>query len=189
MNEEGSPADTVDDMPEVVPDDVGNGGAENEESESAGHVSFVSPGSEELEPEAKNRKLANINRSKARITQVLSLQKYDGSMQKMTKMVPDLEFGENREKNEEVIIEKLTDRKDMSTPHGDEKWADKFRNTVFVGDVNGGIERHKHMVIEARKTESEFFSLQVPSPMLRNTEARLSARGGTAPTPLDNLED
>ena len=56
------------------------------------------------------------------------------------------------------IVEKLADRKDMCTPHdADEKWADMFRDTVFVDDVNGGNELDKPLVIEARKTEMEFF--------------------------------
>ena len=46
----------------------------------------------------------------------------------------------------------------MCTPHNnDEKWADMFRDTVFVDDVNGGDELDKNLVIEARKTEMEFF--------------------------------
>ena len=32
-----------------------------------------------------------------------------------------------------------------------------FRDTVFVDDVNGGNELDMNLVIEARKTEMEFF--------------------------------
>ena len=55
------------------------------------------------------------------------------------------------------VVEKLADRKDMCALHdNDAKWADMFRDTVFVDYVNGG-ELDKHLVIEARKTEVEFF--------------------------------
>ena len=77
----------------------------------------------------------------------------------MTKMLLDLEFGQTRDHRENVasIIEKLADRKDMCALHDDdEKWADMFRDTVFVDDVKGGNELDKHLVIEARKTETEF---------------------------------
>ena len=117
-------------------------------------------GNLEREPEAKRRKLANVHRSKARFTQVLRLQKYDGSLQKVTKMLLDLEFGKTKDHHENVtsIVEKLAGRKDMCTPHDDdEKCADMFRDTVFVDDVNGGNELDKHLVIGARKTEMEFF--------------------------------
>ena len=58
-----------------------------------------------------------------------------------------------RTRGKESIIEKLTDRKDMCTPHDDDaKWVDMFRDTVFVDGVNGGDELDKHLVIEARKT-------------------------------------
>ena len=103
---------------------------------------------------------ANVHRSKASFTQVPRLQNYDGSLQKMTKMLLDLEVGKTRDHRENVtsIIENLADRKDMCTPHDDdEKWADMFRDTVSVDDVNGGNELGKHLVIEARKTEMEFF--------------------------------
>ena len=74
----------------------------------------------------------------------------------MTKMLLDLEFGKARDHLENVtsIIEKLADRKDMCTPHNDdEKFADMFRDTVFVDDVNGGNELDNNLVIEAGKTE------------------------------------
>ena len=134
-------------------------GPEAGESETTRFKSSVLEGNLGHESEAKRRKLANFHRSKARFTQVLRLQKYDGSVQKVTKMLLDLEFGKMKDHHEDVtsIVEKLADRKDMCTPHDDEKWADMFRDTVFVGDVNGGNELDKHLVIEARKTEMEFF--------------------------------
>ena len=56
------------------------------------------------------------------------------------------------------VIEKLADRKGMCTPHdNDEKWADMFRDTMCVDDVNDGNELDRNLVIEARKTEMEFF--------------------------------
>ena len=134
-------------------------GPEVGESENTRIKSSVPEGNLEHEPEAKRRKLANVHRSKARFTQVLRLQKYDGSLQKMTKMLLDLEFGKARDHRESVtsIIENLADLKDMCTPHDDdEKWADMCRDTVFVDDVNGGSELDKHLAIEARKTELEF---------------------------------
>ena len=84
----------------------------------------------------------------------------DGSLQKMTEMLLDLEFGKTRDHRENVtsIIESLADQKNMCTPHNDdEKWADMFRDTVFVDNVNGGNELDTHLVIEVRKTEMEFF--------------------------------
>ena len=131
-------------------------GPEAGESETNMLKSSVLEGNLGHEPEAKRRKPANVHRSKARFTQVLRLQKYDGSLQKMTKMLLNLEFGMTKDHHENVksIVEKLADRKDMCTPHDDdEKWADMFRDTVFVDDVNGGNELDKHLVIEARKTE------------------------------------
>ena len=124
-------------MPEVVPEDVEDGieadeehdmlyGAEDGQWLSATPKSGVPPGNAELEPEVKRRKLANICRSKSRFATMLRLQKYDGSIQKRTKML-DQEFGKNGDNNEEVtsIIEKLTDCKDMPTLHvEEEKWAD-----------------------------------------------------------------
>ena len=74
-------------------------------------------------------------------------------------MLLDLEFGKTRDHRENVtsIIENLADRKVMCTPHDDdEKWADTFRDTVFVDDVTGGSELDKHLVIEAIP-EMEFF--------------------------------
>ena len=71
-----------------------------------------------------------------------------------------MEFGKTKDHHENVtsIIETLADWKDMCIPHDDdEKWADMFRDTVFVDDVNGGKELDKHLVIQARKTEMEFF--------------------------------
>ena len=112
-------------------------------------------GNPEHEPEAKRRKFANFH---ARFAQVLRSQKYDGSLQKMTQMLL-VKFGKTRDHRESVtsVVEKLADRKDMCTPqNNDEKWADMFRDTVFV-DVNGGNELDKNLVIEARKTEMEFF--------------------------------
>ena len=75
-------------------------------------------------------------------------------------MLLDLEFSKTRDHRENVtsIIEKLADRKDMLTPHDDDaKWADMFRNTVLVDDLNGGNELDKHLLIKARKTEMELF--------------------------------
>ena len=120
----------------------------------------VPEGNPDNESEAKRRKLANVHGSKARFAQVLRSQKYDGFLQNMTKMLHDLEFGKTRDHRENVttVVEKLADRKDMCTPHNnDEKWADMFRDTVFVDDVNGGNELDRNLVIEARKTEMEFF--------------------------------
>ena len=74
----------------------------------------------------------------------------DGSLQKMTEMLLDLEFGKTRDHRENVtsIIESLADRKDMCTSHSDdEKWAHMFRDTVFVDNVNGGNELDTHLVI------------------------------------------
>ena len=108
------------------------------------------------EPEAKRRKLANVHRNKARFTHVLRMQKYDGSLQKMTKMLLDLEFDKTRDDRENVtsIIEKLSDRKEMCTRLDDDaKWAGMFRDTLFVDDVNGGNVLDKHLVIEARKRD------------------------------------
>ena len=98
MNEDGGPADAGDDVPELSPEDVEVGveadeehdvlyGPEAGESETTRLKSSVPEGNLEHEPEAKRRKLANVHRSKARFTQVLRLQKYDGSMQKVTKML------------------------------------------------------------------------------------------------------
>ena len=91
-------------------------------------------GNLEHEQEAKRRKLANVHRSKARFTQALRSQKYDGSLRNMTKMLLDSEFGKTRDHRENVtsIIEKLADPKGTCTLHdGDAKWADMFRDTVF----------------------------------------------------------
>ena len=107
-------------------------------------------GNLEHEKESKRRNVAKVHRSKARFFQVLRLQKHDGSLQKMEKMLLDLEFGMTRDHRENAtsIIEKLADQKDMPTPHDDdEKWADMFRDTVFVDDVDGGNELDKHLVI------------------------------------------
>ena len=165
MNEDGGPADASEGVPELSPEEVGVEadeehdvlyGPEAGESETTRLTSSVPEGNLEHEPEAKRRKLANVHRSEARLTQVLRLQKYDGSLQKVTKMLLDLEFGKTKDHHENVtsIVEKLADRKDMCN---DEKWADMFRDTVFVDDVSGGNEMDKHLVIEARKTEMEFF--------------------------------
>ena len=54
---------------------------EAEESETTRLKSSVPEGNLEHEQEAKRRKLANVHRSKARFTQVLRLQRYDGCNQ------------------------------------------------------------------------------------------------------------
>ena len=151
-------------MPDLSPEDVEVGIEADEEhdvqygpgeSETTRLKSSVPEGNLEHEPEAKKRKLANVHRSKARFAQVLKLQNYNGSLQKVTKMLLDLELGKTKDHHENVtsIVEKL-----VCSPHDDdEKWADMFRDTVFVDDVNGRDELDKHLVIEARKTEMEFF--------------------------------
>ena len=96
--------DAGDGVPELSPEDVEVGVEADEEhdilyepeageSETTRLKSSVPEGNLEHEPEAKRRKLANVHRSKARFTQLLRLQKYDGSLQKVTKMLPDLEYG------------------------------------------------------------------------------------------------
>ena len=98
MNEDGGPADAGDGVPELSPEDVEVGveadeehdalyGPEAGESETTRLKSSVPEGNLEHEPEAKRRRHANVHRSKARFTQVLRLQKYDGSLQKVTKML------------------------------------------------------------------------------------------------------
>ena len=134
MNEDGGPADAGDGVPELSPEDVAVGveadeehdvlyGPETGESETTRLKSSVPEGNLEHEPEAKRRKLANVHRSQPRFTQVLRLQKYDGSLQKVTKMLLDLEFGKTKDHHENVtsIVEKLADRKDMCTPHDDDE--------------------------------------------------------------------
>ena len=167
MNEVGGSADTGDGVPVSSREDVEVGveadeehdvlyGPEAGESEDTRPEASVPEGNPEHEPKDKRRKLANVHASKARFAQVVRLQKYDGSLQKMTKMLLDLEFGKTRDHRENVtsVIEKLADRKGLCTPHNDdEKWADLFRDTVFVDDVNGGNELDKNLVIEARKTD------------------------------------
>ena len=72
-------------------------------------------------------------------------------------MLLALELGKTRDhrKNVTSIIENLAHWKRMCTPHDDdEKWADVFRDTVFVDDVKDGNELHK---IEARKSGMELF--------------------------------
>ena len=161
INQVGHSVDTGDDVPVSSPEDVEVGveadenhdvvyGPEDGESEDMRPEASVPKGNLEHEPEAKRRRLANVHGSKERFAQVLRLQKYDGSF----------EEGDQRDHRENVtsIIEKLNDWKDMCTPHNDdEKWADMFRNTVFVDDVTGGNELDKNLVIEAGKTEMEFF--------------------------------
>ena len=183
MNEVGGPADAGDGEPKLSPEDIEVGVEADEEhdvlyeageSETIRLKSSVPEGNLEHEPKATRRKLANVHGSKARVTQVLRLQKYDRSLQKMTKMLLDLEFGKTRE----------TDRKDVCTPHDDdEKWADMFGDSVIADDVNGGKELDKNLVIEARKTEMEFFkkwqcTARFRSPLSRKREARSSRRVG-----------
>ena len=163
MNEVGGSADTGDGVPVSSPEDVEVGveadeehnvlyGPEAGESENIRPEASVPEGNPAHEPEVKRRKLANVHGSKARFAQVLRSQKCDGSLQKMTKML--MEFGKKRDHHENVtnVIEKLTDRKDTCTPHNNEKWADMFRDTVFVDNASGGNELDKNLVIEARKT-------------------------------------
>ena len=73
--------------------------------------SSVPKGNLEHEPEAKGKKLANAQGCKARFTQVLGLQKCHGSVQKMTKMLLDLEFGKTRDHREtatSIIVRRMT---------------------------------------------------------------------------------
>ena len=135
MNEDGGPADAGYGVPELSPEDVEVGvEADVEHDVLYGPEAGEIQGNLERNPEARRRMLANVHRSKARFTQVLRLQKHDakqedGSLQEMTKMLLDLEFGKTRDHRENVtsIIDNLADQKDMRTPHDDdEKWADMF---------------------------------------------------------------
>ena len=94
-------------------------------------------------------------------------------------MLLDLEFGKTKDHHLNVtsIVEKLADRKDMCTPHDDDaKWADMFRDTDIVDYVNGGDELDKHLVIEARKTEMEFFKKMAVHRKVPRSEVKKTGR-------------
>ena len=142
--------------------DILYGDGKEERGRSSGSKKERTADDEEEEPgpDQKKRRLESIRQSEAKVINEIGVYKYDGAKQKVNKMLLDLEFGKKSDKTEDVtrVMEKLADREGMDTPHEDsEKWADIFKNTVFIDDVNGGHELDKEKVIEARMTEMQFF--------------------------------
>ena len=110
---------------------------------------------------SKKRRIENVSEAARDFIGRLGFGRYDGSKQKVQKMLMTLEGGvENtREAPMDVskVMEALSAMEDRSTPHEDDQWREFYKDVTFFDDVNDGKELDKQKVIEARRLEMKYF--------------------------------
>ena len=93
------------------------------------------------------------------MSNVYNLNKYDGTKQKMRRILSSMQNGQWSEKEEKTditdIIKKVSLKMQAEqSPHEiDEDWASLYEGVKFYDDMNGGEELDKEKVIAARRLE------------------------------------
>ena len=115
------------------------------------------------EGQQKKQKIANLNQEVRYLSNVYNLNKYDGTKQKMRRILSSMQNDYRSEKEEKTditdIIKKVAFKMQAEqSPHEiDEDWASLYEGVKFYDDMNGGEELDKEKVIAARRLEMQFF--------------------------------
>ena len=135
------------------------------------------------EGQQKKQKIANLNQEVRYLSNVYNLNKYDGTKQKMRRILSSMQNDYRSEKEEKIditdIIKKVTFKMQAEqSPHEiDEDWARLYEGVKFYDDMNGGEELDKEKVIAARRLEMQFFKKMGVYSKVHKSEVKKSKEG------------
>ena len=135
------------------------------------------------EGQQKKQKIANLNQEVRYLSNVYNLNKYDGTRQKMQRILSSMQNDSRSEKEEKTditdIIKKVAFKMQAEqSPHEiDEDWASLYEGVKFYDDMNGGEELDKEKVIAARRLEMQFFKKMGVYSKVHKSEVKKSKEG------------